>query len=225
MNLLDLVEKIESLEKQINNNYAQIQGIFLREERTKEEIEDIKSRQESSQIHTLKSIEMRVKETEREIILLKSQQESNHKEIVYNQNERSKNWGNLEKIEELEVEIKKVDEENLLRVGSWRESCIEMIHNKFYDLSEKLEDISSFKERENEPLTLLKEVIKEITDTERLDFLEKNNLFVHPKKYSSLDKWCVYPSQVSGTQGILPNGNRDTLREAIDAAMRGKDGE
>lgn len=157
MNLLDLVEKIESLEKQINNNYAQIQGIFLREERTKE------------------------------------------------------------KIEKLEVEIKKVDKENFLRVGRWRESCIEMIYNKFYELSEKLEDISSFKDRKNEPLTPLKEVIREITDTERLDFLEKNNLFVYPKKYSSLDKWCVYPS---GTQGIIPNGNRDTLREAIDSAIR-----
>ena len=66
----------------------------------------------------------------------------------------------------------------------------------------------------NEKSLGVKKHKKEITDTERLDFIEKNNIEL---------------TKIRKEWGVLSSDDvlsiRENLRQAIDAAIRGKDGE
>lgn len=61
---------------------------------------------------------------------------------------------------------------------------------------------------------------KEITDTERLDFIEKNEIDIH---LSNSNKF-----NCNKNHGLYSYGYHESVRQAIDAAidaaMRGKDG-
>lgn len=59
------------------------------------------------------------------------------------------------------------------------------------------------------------------TDTERLDFIEKKTVNITTPECDN-EEWNVYsnPWKGSGTDKFAP-----TLRQSIDAAMRGKDGD
>lgn len=130
---------------------------------------------------------------------------------------RYKSKGGLNDLEKAKHYIELLIE---LSINKYCQNCTDINENIFIKkLDCKCEDknksdIHSFKERENEPLTPLNEVLKEITDTERLDFLSDNN-FELQFSYDSvrvIDKVanCI--------------GKSSNCRQAIDSAMRSKNG-
>ncbi len=76
----------------------------------------------------------------------------------------------------------------------------------------------------------VKKHIKEITDTERLDFIEKNLCEIGYSEINAEDKemddmtWNLYNYDFESGGGVIDiDVYAKTLRESIDAAMRGKD--
>lgn len=65
----------------------------------------------------------------------------------------------------------------------------------------------------------------EITDKDRLDFLEKNDFMVHPAWSSAKAIWSVFVSDDSSfhkrkAKNFIIDGEGKNIREAIDAAIK-----
>ena len=98
------------------------------------------------------------------------------------------------RIDALEREIKKVDNENLIRVGRFRDSCIEMIKNTVcYDCRET---------NNTETLT---------TDTDRFNFIQANKATL-----SCINDSWIFSS--NSTKTFIGS----SARQVVDKAIRGE---
>lgn len=133
--------------------------------------------------------------------------------------------GSLEKNqEELKKHISEPNENEIYRSIERVQfsNFIEDLRSRVSDLENRLNQVNC-----NTQVKEIKESIdkilhkKEPTDTERLDFIEKKTVNITTPDYDD-EEWNVYsnPWKGSGTDKFAT-----TLRQAIDAAMGGKDGE